>query len=100
MKKVIEYLTNFLCGDSEDNVDLSKGKFRYMRFFDGSIVKGLQRYAVFERRLSKCYAVYMIISTNSCDYKGIVKAFPFGDDKEYARLCAEELCEKLNEIID
>ena len=95
---MIEYLTNFFCGDSEDNVDLSKGKFRYMRFFDGSIVKGLQRYAVFE--LSKYYAVYMIVSTNSCDYKGIVKAFPFGDDKEYARLCAEELCEKLNETID
>ena len=97
---MIKYLADFFRGDSEDNVDLSKGKFRYMRFFDGSIVKGLQRYAVFERRLSKCYAVYMIISTNSFDYKGIVKAFLFGDDKEYARLCAEELCEKLNERID
>lgn len=28
-----------------------------------------------------------------------VKFFPFGDDKEYAKLCAEELCEKLNERI-
>lgn len=28
-----------------------------------------------------------------------VKFFPFGDDKEYAKLCAEELCEKLNEKI-
>ena len=26
----------------------------------------------------------------------IIKAFPFGDDREYARLCAEELCEMLN----
>ena len=25
-----------------------------------------------------------------------IKIFPFGDDKEYARLCAEELCEMLN----
>lgn len=25
-----------------------------------------------------------------------IKSFPFGDDKEYARLCAEELCEMLN----
>ena len=25
-----------------------------------------------------------------------IKVFPFGDDKEYARLCAEELCEILN----
>lgn len=29
-----------------------------------------------------------------------IKLFSFGDDKEYARLCAEELCEKLNETID
>ena len=26
----------------------------------------------------------------------IIKAFPIGDDKEYAQLCAEELCEMLN----
>lgn len=26
----------------------------------------------------------------------IIKSFPIGDDKEYARLCAEELCEMLN----
>ena len=26
-----------------------------------------------------------------------VKSFPFGDDKEYAKLCAEELLDKLNE---
>ena len=29
----------------------------------------------------------------------LIKSFPFGDDKEYAKLCAEELCEKLNERI-
>lgn len=29
----------------------------------------------------------------------IIKRFFQGDDKEYARLCAEELCEKLNERI-
>lgn len=29
----------------------------------------------------------------------VIKFFPFGDDKEYAKLCAEELCEKLNERI-
>lgn len=27
----------------------------------------------------------------------IVKFFPYNGDKAYARLCAEELCEKLNE---
>lgn len=28
-----------------------------------------------------------------------IKSFPFGDDKEYAKLCAEELCEMLNSKI-
>lgn len=28
-----------------------------------------------------------------------IKSFPFGDDKQYAKLCAEELWEKLNEEI-
>ena len=28
-----------------------------------------------------------------------IKSFPFGDDEEYAKLCAEELLEKLNEEI-
>lgn len=25
-----------------------------------------------------------------------IKCFPFGDDEQYAKLCAEELCEMLN----
>lgn len=30
-------------------------------------------------------------------YTHLIKVFPFGDDMEYARLCAEELCEMLNQ---
>lgn len=41
------------------------------------------------------YAVCMQID----DFMLPIKSFPFGDDKEYARLCAEELWEKLNEEI-
>lgn len=37
---------------------------------------------------------YMII----CDAYAI-KFFPFGDDADYALLCAEELCEMLNQKI-
>lgn len=37
---------------------------------------------------------YMVI----CDTYA-VKFFPYGDDKEYARLCAVELCEMLNQKI-
>ena len=28
-----------------------------------------------------------------------IKSFPFGDDEQYAKLCAEELCEMLNSKI-
>ena len=41
------------------------------------------------------YIVYMISENTSFP----IKIFPFGDDMEYALLCAEELCEKLNEKI-
>ena len=41
------------------------------------------------------YDFYVVsINTSYCPYP--IKIFPFGDDQEYARLCAEELCEMLN----
>lgn len=41
------------------------------------------------------YDFYVVsINTSYCPYP--IKVFPFGDDKEYARVCAEELCEMLN----
>ena len=54
-----------------------------------NIIKHLAKYQIVEDTDG-----YMVI----CDTYAI-KFFPFGDDKEYARLCAEELCEKLNERI-
>ena len=41
------------------------------------------------------YAVYLQID----NFMVPIKSFPFGDDEEYAELCAEELLEKLNEEI-
>ena len=32
-------------------------------------------------------------------YSIVIKIFQYDDDAEYAKLCAEELCEKLNERI-
>ena len=41
------------------------------------------------------YAVYLQID----NFMVPIKSFPFGDDEEYAELCAVELLEKLNEEI-
>ena len=43
----------------------------------------------------KLYAVCLQID----NFMVPIKSFPFGDDKQYAKLCAEELLEKLNEEI-
>ena len=37
-----------------------------------------------------------VVAAKHYAFNIIIKSFPFGDDKEYARLCAEELCEMLN----
>lgn len=37
-----------------------------------------------------------VVLANHYAFNIIIKSFPIGDDAEYARLCAEELCEMLN----
>ena len=37
-----------------------------------------------------------VVAAKNYAFNIIIKSFPFGDDREYARLCAEELCEMLN----
>ena len=58
---------------------------------------GKVKYAIEELRNS--YLVYY--TTDNTEYSGVsynVKEYPFDSDtKDYARLLAEELCEKLNE---
>lgn len=44
------------------------------------------------RDIFGAYCVYVICGDTSFP----IKIFNFGDDKEYAKLCAEELCEMLN----
>ena len=39
---------------------------------------------------------FYVVSMNTPYGEYPIKIFNFGDDKEYARLCAEELCEMLN----
>ena len=46
----------------------------------------------------KRYVVFMLFD-NNCKNSFTVKSIPYHDDdtKDYARICAEELCEMLNE---
>ena len=48
------------------------------------------------------YTIYMFVEDCSKDIpcSGVlIKAFPKGDDPEYAKLCAKELLDKLNEEV-
>lgn len=40
-----------------------------------------------------------VVAARTNDFNIIIKSFPFGNDREYARLCAEELYEMLNSKI-
>ena len=42
---------------------------------------------------------YWVYYCKTDDYYVPIKYFPFDNDKEYAKLCAEELIEKLNESV-
>ena len=40
-----------------------------------------------------------VVLADVYDWRITIKEFPFKDDFDYAKLCAEELCDKLNERI-
>lgn len=46
-----------------------------------------------------CEGGYWVYAYSPNSYWLPIKFFPYNDDADYARLCAEELCEKLNERI-
>lgn len=69
------------------------------RLFEEQTVKEQQVYTMSDAPDYNCYIVTILGVANYRFHKRVVKSFPYGDDKEYARLCAEELCEKLNERI-
>jgi hypothetical protein len=97
MKRLINKLFEWL--GYVPKVEFAKTKEEYMIFkkciyLKSSIMANEVRYKIGEK--SKYFVVYM---TNR-DVNYPIKVFYIiDDDKEYARLCAEELCEKLNERI-
>lgn len=57
----------------------------------------LNKQAGYEVRYMSSYCE--VVLYGAYHYSIVIKIFQYDDDAEYARLCAEELCEKLNERI-
>lgn len=65
--------------------------------------------AAINREIINCQSEYFVVNSNNrfivlaraekADICAYIKAFPYTDDesKDYARICAEELCDMLNE---
>ncbi len=81
---------------------ISKRKLREYRMFeysmkkfgalDNAIKKGVADYSVVENDDS-----YFVMAHINNWVDKLVKSFPKNDNADYARICAEELCEMLNE---
>ena len=76
------------------NEEISRTKTRFMRAINDNIKSGRYSFEIMEGR--DCFYIGFIFSR--IDFL-FIKTFPFDDDKDYARLCAEELCEMLNQKI-
>ena len=66
---------------------------KYNSSVDDVLLLGRGRYIIYE---NEAFCVVLLDINN---IKIPVKSFHFDDDKEYAKLCAEELCEMLNSKI-
>jgi hypothetical protein len=97
MRKIINKLFEWL--GYVPKVEFAKIKEEYMmlkkyRYLKSSILANEVRYKIGET--SKYFVVY----TTNRDVNYPIKVFYIiDDDKDYAKLCAEELCEMLNQKI-
>lgn len=90
MKTIKIPFTNKVIVNREELNILEEQRGKVIRLLDYVIKQPNQTYSVVV-----CYDLYLV-SIETPDGICPIKAFPFGDDQEYARLCAEELCEMLN----
>ena len=63
---------------------------RYNSSVNEVLLLGRGSYTVYENE------AFCVVFLEINNIKIPIKSFPFGDDKQYAKLCAEELCEMLN----
>lgn len=97
MKKYIDKLFEWL-----GYAIIPKRKLREYRLFEGS----MRKLGALDNAIKRCIADYSVVEdidsyfvmvhiSNWTDK--LVKSFPKNDNPDHARICAEELCEKLNE---
>ena len=83
-----------------DKVIISELEYKRLKEIDRKYCDGFYKHCANLREGSVKFSVvrtmvdYSVISSSTA-FIIPIKFFPFGDDKEYAKLCAEELCEML-----
>ena len=91
MKKIKIPFTNKVIVDEKKLTGIELYLNRYNSSVNEVLLLGRGSYIIYENEAF--YVVFLEIN----NIKIPIKSFPFGDDKEYAKLCAEELLDKLNE---
>ena len=99
MKKIINKLFECL-----GYAIIPKRKLREYRLFEGS----MKKFGVLDKAIKLCVADYSVVENDDSYFvmvhfsnwvDKLVKSFPKNDNAAHARICAEELCDKLNERI-
>ena len=91
MKKIKIPFTNKVIVDEKKLTGIELYLNRYNSSVNEVLLLGRGSYIIYENEAF--YVVFLEIN----NIKIPIKSFPVGDDKEYAKLCAEELLDKLNE---
>lgn len=96
MKKIKIPFTNKIIVDNKYLTERERYEYLFNKYnssVDEVLLLGRGSYIIYENE-----AFYVVLLEIN-NIKIPIKSFPFGGDKEYAKLCAEELCEMLNSKI-
>ena len=94
MKKIKIPFTNKVIVDEKILSERERYEYlvnKYNASVNDILFLGRGSYIIYENE------AFYVVSLEINNIKIPIKSFPVGDDKEYTKLCAEELCDKLNE---
>lgn len=92
MKKIKIPFTDKVIVDEKILSEIERYKYIYNKYnsaMNRVMLAGHGSYMIEE------HITYYVVCLQINGFTVPIKSFPFGDDKEYAKLCAEELCEML-----
>ena len=96
MKKIKIPFTNKVIVDEKILTERERYEYlvnKYNASVNDILFLGRGSYIIYENE------AFYVVSLEINNIKIPIKSFPFDYDKEYAKLCAEELCEMLNSKI-